>query len=288
APCTSTAPSAGSRPRETSILYAVSQAVGRHAASAKVSSAGLGTRFRAGTATRSARGPGKYSDKNDRVRPSPLGSLISEYPTTTLPSASIPAASQPRIIGSWSSRSPTPRSDHRSWWLSALARTSTVDQPSRAGSGCSPTPSAASGSSLLNAEAYAARMPADATVISTTSGTSGKVVPITAWPGDDAVGGGRRRYGRRHRGGHPRVERARHDRLAAQLVGDDRRDRVRGGDLHALRYPGRAGVQGTPEHTGKRQHVVDLVWEVNEPGRDDGRVPARARGAHLGHMVSRR
>ncbi len=41
----------------------------------------------------------------------------------------MPAASQPRIIGSAFSDRPTPRSDHRSWWLSAAALTVTVVQP---------------------------------------------------------------------------------------------------------------------------------------------------------------
>ena len=49
-----------------------------------------------------------------------------------------------------SSGRPTPRSDHRSWWLSEAARTSTVVQPSGgSGSGRSPTSSAASGSSAF-------------------------------------------------------------------------------------------------------------------------------------------
>jgi hypothetical protein len=73
---------------------------------------------------------------------------------TSLPSASTPAASQPRIIGSRSSDSPTPRSDHRSWWLSEAARTSTVVQPSGgSGSGRSPISSPASGSSASILEA---------------------------------------------------------------------------------------------------------------------------------------
>jgi len=51
---------------------------------------------------------------------------------TSRPSAVVPTPSQPSTIGSCSSRRPTPRSDHRSCWLRAAARTST-----RAQSGCS-------------------------------------------------------------------------------------------------------------------------------------------------------
>ncbi len=74
------------------------------------------------------------------------------FTTTSAPSGPIPAASHPRIIGSCASVNPTPRSDHRSWWLSELARTSTVTQSSvgGTGSGRSPTSSADSGSSSLN------------------------------------------------------------------------------------------------------------------------------------------
>src|SRR5690349_23729395 len=79
--------------------------------------------------------------------------------TTSLPAVSTPDASQPRIIGSRSAGRPTPRSDQISWWLSELARTSTVTQPSGGdGSGRSPTVSAASGSSGFVALAYAARI----------------------------------------------------------------------------------------------------------------------------------
>ena len=53
------------------------------------------------------------------------GSPTSAWTITSLPSASTPAASQPRIIGSRSAGRPTPFSDQRSWWLSAAARTST-------------------------------------------------------------------------------------------------------------------------------------------------------------------
>ena len=67
------------------------------------------------------------------------GSPMTACTTTSLPSSSTPAASQPRIIGSRSAGSPTPRSDQTSWWLSAAARTVTVVQPSGGtGSACSP------------------------------------------------------------------------------------------------------------------------------------------------------
>ena len=77
--------------------------------------------------------------------------LPTAWTTTSLPSSSSPAASHPRIIGSASSRSPTPRSDQRSWWLSEVALTVTVVQPSgTSGSGRSPVVSPESGSSEEN------------------------------------------------------------------------------------------------------------------------------------------
>ena len=70
-----------------------------------------------------------------------------------------PAASRPRIIGSASSRSPTPRSDHRSWWLRLAAFTVTVAHPSGAsGAGRSPTTSPLSGSSKEKVSASTANM----------------------------------------------------------------------------------------------------------------------------------
>ena len=61
---------------------------------------------------------------------------------------SSPGASVPRIIGSCSALSPTPRSENRSWWLSEAALTVIVVQPSgSSGSGRSPTTSPDSGSS---------------------------------------------------------------------------------------------------------------------------------------------
>src|SRR4029450_5953315 len=118
-PCTSTV-STGFRPLwVNSIRYAVSQAVGRQAASSNDSPAGLGTRFCAGTATRSASAPWYRSLSSDRrgssvSSPRQAGSEITACTTTSLPSASSPAASQPRIIGSLSSPHPTPLSDHLS------------------------------------------------------------------------------------------------------------------------------------------------------------------------------
>ena len=58
APWTSTVEPGGIAPRVNSIRYAVSHAVGRHAASSNDSSGGLGTRFQLGTATFSANVPG--------------------------------------------------------------------------------------------------------------------------------------------------------------------------------------------------------------------------------------
>ena len=85
----------------------------------------------------------------------PTMTALAETLGLTLPGASsIPAASQPRIIGRASSRSPTPRSDHRSWWLREAALTLTVVHPSGAsGSGRSPTTRPESGSSEEKDEA---------------------------------------------------------------------------------------------------------------------------------------
>ena len=130
----------------------MSQAVGRHAASSKDSDAGFGTTLRRGTTTRSANVPWCRSESSDRFgsrvsSPAQLGSLTTAWTTTSLPSSSYPEASQPRIIGSDSSLSPTPRSDQRSWWLSDAAWTVIVAQPSGAtGSGRSPTTRPDSGS----------------------------------------------------------------------------------------------------------------------------------------------
>ena len=49
-----------------SIRYAVSQAVGKQAASAKLSSAGLSTRLAGGTRSRVANVPGNRSESSDR------------------------------------------------------------------------------------------------------------------------------------------------------------------------------------------------------------------------------
>ena len=137
-----------------SIRYAVSHAVGRQAASSNDSEAGLGITLPRGTTTLSANVPWYRSESSERfgsrVSSAPVqpGSLTTACTTTSLPSSSYPAASQPRIIGSCSSLSPTPRSDHRSWWLSDAALTVTVVHPSgTSGSGRSPTTRPDSGSS---------------------------------------------------------------------------------------------------------------------------------------------
>src|SRR5579875_2450051 len=84
---------------------------------------------------------------------------MTECTTTSRPSSSTPAASQPRIIGSCSRLRPTPRSDQRSWWLSEAARTLTVVQPEgHSGSGRSPTCRTLSGSSREKSVAKAASM----------------------------------------------------------------------------------------------------------------------------------
>ena len=85
--------------------YAVNQAVGRQAASSKLSDAGLGTRFRRGTTTCSARVPWWRSDSRERrgssvSSPVQSGVLMTLCTMTSLPSGSIPAASHPRIMGS--------------------------------------------------------------------------------------------------------------------------------------------------------------------------------------------
>ena len=108
---------------------------------------------RAGTATRSAIAPWWRSESSDRFgskvsSPFQDGSLITPWTTTSLPSSSRPAASVPRIIGSCSCLSPTPRSENRSWWFSDAALTVIVVHPSgTSGSGRSPTTRPDSGSS---------------------------------------------------------------------------------------------------------------------------------------------
>ena len=67
---------------------------------------------RAREALEAASGEGSWSR-----RPGVAGSPITGWTTTSRPSAVTPAASQPRIIGSRSAGSPTPRSEKTSWWL---------------------------------------------------------------------------------------------------------------------------------------------------------------------------
>src|SRR5689334_783285 len=209
APWTSTASPSPMRPFVVSMRYAVSQAVGRQAASAKVSSAGLGTRLAAGTVTRSATVPWYFSDRIDHA---PSGRTITAYTTTSPPSGPVPAASQPRIIGNWSARSPTPRSDHRSWRLSELALTSTTAQPSGTlGSGASPMVRPARGSASLRLVAKAARMPRTLTPL-------GGGLPVPGF-------GDRGRDGR----GDPVVQRARHDAVRPEVGRRHLGDRDGGG-----------------------------------------------------------
>jgi hypothetical protein len=139
--------------------------VGRHAASAKESSAGLGSTLRRGTATRSAIVP--WCSSENRVRlgssvssPTQSGVATTPWTTTSLPFSSSPAASVPRIIGIRSCGRPTPRRLNRSWWFSETALTCTVVQPSgTSGSGRSPTSSTESGSFGAGVETKAASMP---------------------------------------------------------------------------------------------------------------------------------
>ena len=129
------------------------------AACAIDSPAGLGTALRAGTTTVSANVPWYFSVSRVALRVEGLvagdaGSPITECSTTSVPSSSRPAPSQPRIIGNWSGLMPTPRSVHRSCMLRLAAATSTATQPSgTSGSGRSPTVSDFSGSSGFGSEA---------------------------------------------------------------------------------------------------------------------------------------
>ncbi|CAB4658110.1 unannotated protein [freshwater metagenome] len=132
--------------RVNNIRYAVSHDVGKQAACSNVSEAGFGIRLRRGTAILSASVPGKRSDRSERrgssvSSPSPAsGSAMTAWMITSLPSASIPAPSQPRIIGSNSGRSPTPFKLQMSWWFNAAARSVTSAQPSgTSGSDTSPS-----------------------------------------------------------------------------------------------------------------------------------------------------
>ncbi len=83
------------------------------------------------TCRRTARTAASAAGRASRRAPPATGSPITACTTTSLPSSSTPAASQPRIIGSRSAVMPTPRSDHTSWWLSEVALTVTVVQPLR-------------------------------------------------------------------------------------------------------------------------------------------------------------
>jgi hypothetical protein len=125
----------------------------------KLSSAGLGSTLRAGTITCSAKVPWCFSVSSVR-----LGSSVSspvhpsvamtEWMTTSVPSSSTPAPSQPSVIGNCSALIPTPRKVHRSCMLTLAARTLTRTQPSGAvGASRSPTRSASSGASEFGSAA---------------------------------------------------------------------------------------------------------------------------------------
>ena len=121
------------------------------AACAGVSPSGMGTALRAGTTTVSANVPWCFSVSMLRrgssvSSPNHAGSPMIECSTTGLPSGSVPAPSQPRIIGNCSFLIPTPRSVQMSCMFSDAAVTVTGTQPSGAsGSGRSPTTSASRG-----------------------------------------------------------------------------------------------------------------------------------------------
>ena len=147
-----------SRPRARSIRYAVSHAVGRQAASAKRQLRRL----------RDEVAPGHRDPLGERARAllgeqRRFGSIVASpaaghrSPRRSRPRCR-PGRRRPRRSRGSSAAArrgrPTPRSDHRSWWLSALASTSTVTQSSGvSGSGRSPTVRPASGSFGLIAEA---------------------------------------------------------------------------------------------------------------------------------------
>ena len=77
-----------------------------------------------------------------------------ECSTTSVPSSSRPAPSQPRIIGNWSGLMPTPRSVQMSCMFRLAAVTETATQPSgTSGSGRSPTRRDFSGASGLGSAA---------------------------------------------------------------------------------------------------------------------------------------
>src|SRR5580693_8240742 len=163
APCTRIVAPGSAPDLANSILYAVRYAVGRQAASSKDSAGGLGIRLRRGTARRAAKVPSWRSDSRERrgsrvsSPPPASGSPMTACTMTGLPSGSIPAASQPRMMGSRSDEMPTPRRVHTSWWLRAAALTVTVTHPSGGtGSGRSPRSSPASGSAASTRAAVTA------------------------------------------------------------------------------------------------------------------------------------
>src|SRR5690606_30475922 len=164
APCTSIDWPGRSPDLTNSIRYAVSHAVPITDASAQLSPLGLGIALAAGTMTRSANVPWCFSVSSVRLgssvsSPRHAGSPITECSTTSVPSGSVPAPSQPRIIGNCSFLIPTPRRVHTSCMFKLAALTSTVTQPSGAsGSGRSPVASPANGSSGLGSVAYTANM----------------------------------------------------------------------------------------------------------------------------------
>ena len=112
---------------------------------AAVNPAGRGMALRRGTTTVSAKLPWAFSVSMLRLgsrvsSPNQFGSPTSECSTTSVPSSSRPAPSQPRIIGNWSGLMPTPRRVQMSCMLRLAASTETATQPSgTSGAGRSPT-----------------------------------------------------------------------------------------------------------------------------------------------------
>jgi hypothetical protein len=170
----------------------------------------------------SANVPGYTSLSSDRLgssvsSPAHDGSVSTACTTTSLPSGSTPAASQPSTIGILSAGSPMPRRLHTSWWLRAAARTVTGTQ---SGGGAvvgvgavSRTSRAASGSEGEGRTATTATMAGVYQVEDRPAGTAGRscrpapqdvggkswsqppcstryaIRPYPTWPGDTAVGG---------------------------------------------------------------------------------------------------
>ena len=262
----------------------MSQAVGRQAASAKDSSAGLGTRLAArhrhplgqralvllGEDRTAARSGGSTHHRVD-----------DDLVAVRVDPGRVAAEDHRQLVG----RQPDPAQRPQ---VVVVERTGPHldDGPAvagAAGSGASPTVSPASGIVGVEAGREGGTHASDAS-------SDTPRVRLRRRPG--------RLQGRRQRpsataaataGATRGSSGARHDarparRSSATTVGD----RVGGGDLHRLGDRGRAGVERAPEDARERQHVVDLVGEVAAPGGDDRRVARGDRRVHLGRRVGQR